>query len=268
MPFLQPGHHAAPAPQINAPSPLWAQRVPPLLAQRAGPLLSCCPILRSQRYLWRLMVRFCLGQHLLVPPGPLLLLVVSRRLIMAPPVVPFAPSYLLPRCLRFCPGVLRVLARHAAAHRSARGHPVLLWIRDLDAAVLRPQFVGQLAASFLLPPLLFQRARSRHARRGPVFSVCLMGCRLRLVSHALRLPSALCLVVSEVLTSFLLPPCPCCAVRLAGAPAFWFGVVFMLVRTPGPGANVFWKHGTSPSNGGEAHGAANRFSRHRGHVPA
>eukprot|EP00966_Prymnesium_polylepis_P083576 1935896-Prymnesium_polylepis.1 len=41
----------------------------------------------------------------------------------------------------------------------------------------------------------------------------------------------------------------------------------MLVRTPGPGANVFWKHGTSPPNGDEAHGAANRFGCHRGHVP-
>ena len=81
--------------------------------------MSCCPILRSQRYPWRLMVRFCLGQHLLVPPGPLLLLEVARRLILAPPVFPFAPSYLLPRCLRFCPDVLRFLARHAAAHRPA-----------------------------------------------------------------------------------------------------------------------------------------------------
>mmetsp|Transcript_73982 Transcript_73982/g.203680 ORF Transcript_73982/g.203680 Transcript_73982/m.203680 type:complete len:209 (+) Transcript_73982:1253-1879(+) len=153
LPFRQPGYHAAPVPQISAfaPSPLWSQRVPPLLAQWAGPLLSCCPIPRSQKYLWHLMVRFCLEQHLLVPPDPLPLLVASRCLILAPVVFPFAPSHILPRCLRFCPGVLRALARHAAAHRSVRGLPVLPRIRALDAAVFRPQFVCQLAASFLLP---------------------------------------------------------------------------------------------------------------------
>ena len=158
--------------------------------------------------------------HLLVHPDPLLMLVVAaRHLSLAPPVFPFAPAYLLPRCLRFCSGVLRDLARHAVAHRPERGHPVLLWIVRHDSAVLRLQLADQLAASFLLPPLLFQRAaRSRHARRGPAFSARLMGRRLRRVSRAPRLPLTPCLVVSEVRTSFPLPPCLCYAARLRARP--------------------------------------------------
>jgi len=191
--------------------------------------LSCRPTRRSQRCRWRLMARLCPGQliHLLVHPNPLLLLVVVAcsgrlsHLSLAPLVFPFAPAYLLPRCLRFCSGVLRDLARHAVAHRPERGRPVLLWIVRLDSAVLQPQLADQLAASFLLPPLLFQRAaRLRHARREPAFFARLMGRRLRRVSRALRLPLTLCLVASEVLTSFRLPPCLCHAARLRARPQF------------------------------------------------
>eukprot|EP00966_Prymnesium_polylepis_P239521 5539455-Prymnesium_polylepis.1 len=51
LPFRQPESHAAPVPRIGAraPSPLWSQRVPPLLAKGAGYLLSCRPTRRSQR---------------------------------------------------------------------------------------------------------------------------------------------------------------------------------------------------------------------------